>query len=116
MGKCKICEAEIEYCGDDSPMLKDDIWNQIVDFYGLKEYEKKAFELFMKAYNKWKRGTKFKNKDEYHLFICINCMEKALGRKLSKSDLIGKNIPFNKKFEEEYFNAPLVQMDRAFVS
>ena len=45
----------------------------------------------------------FVDKDEYHLYICSDCMEKALGRKLLKTDLIGENIQFNKDFENNYF-------------
>lgn len=30
-------------------------------------------------------------------------MEKALGRKLKRTDLIDKNVPFNIEFEKEYF-------------
>ena len=102
--KCKVCGKELQYCGDNSPMLKNDIWNQIVDFYNLKEYEEEAFEAFIKAYKKWKRRkNEFNDKDEYHLYLCTNCMEKALGRKILKSDLIGENTPFNENFEENYF-------------
>lgn len=104
MGKCKVCGEHIEYCGDNSPMLSNDVWNKVVNFYGLKEYEKESFEIFMKAYNKWKRSkSKFNDKDEYHLYICAGCMEKALGRKLLRSDLVGKDVPFNKEFENNYF-------------
>ena len=104
MGRCKICGKELEYCGDDSPMLKETIWREIVRFYDLEEYEKEAFKLFMKAYNKWKRGrSKFNDKDEYHLYLCTDCMERALGRKLLKSDLIGENVLFNENFEKNYF-------------
>lgn len=101
--KCKICDRELQYCGDNSPMLNDNIWNNVVSFYNLKEYEETAHNNFMKAYKKWKRGkSKFNDKDEYHLYICTDCMERALGRKLLKSDLIGENVPFNAKFEEKY--------------
>lgn len=103
MCKCKVCGKEIEYCGDNSPMLNDDIWKQVVDFYNLGNYEKEAFEVFMKAYKRWKRRSKFNDKDEYHLYICTDCMEKALGRKLLKTDLIGSNVPFNEEFEKSYF-------------
>lgn len=104
MGKCKNCGKELKYCGDDSPMLKNDIWNHIVSFYNLESYEKNAFKDFMIAYKKWKRGNdKFNDKDEYHLYLCTDCMEKALGRKLLKSDLVGENVSFNKNFEKRYF-------------
>jgi hypothetical protein len=83
-------------------MLKEDIWHSIVSFYGLEKYEKEAFKAFRKAYKEWKRG-KFNDKDEYHLYLCTECMEKALGRKILKSDLIGENTPFNEVFEKTYF-------------
>lgn len=33
--------------------------------------------------------------------ICYPCMEKALGRKLTYDDLIGKDVPLNMEFKEK---------------
>ena len=82
-------------------MLKNEIWNEIVKFYDLNAYEEKAFEAFKKTNFGFRKN--FTDKDEYHLYLCTTCMEKALNRKLLKSDLIGENIPFNEDFEKYYF-------------
>ena len=99
--KCKVCGKEFYYGDKESPMLKNDVWNSIVRHYGLSEYEEKAFELYSKVNFGFRR--KFRDKDEYHLYICSDCMEKALGRKILKSDLIGEDVPLNREFEETYF-------------
>ena len=102
MCKCKVCGKQFVYGDKNSPMLNNNVWNNIVSFYNLNEYEHKAFELYRKVNFGFRK--RFKDKDEYHLYICTDCMERALGRKLLKSDLIGKNIPLNEKFEKSYFN------------
>lgn len=99
--KCKICNKIFNYGDKYSPMLNNEIWNNIVEYYQLTDYEKKANELFSKV--KFGFCKNFKDKDEYHLYICSDCMENALGRKLLKTDLIGENIQFNKDFENKYF-------------
>ena len=97
--KCKICNRKFNYDGEESPMLNNLLWNKIVKFYNLENYEKEASNRFIKAYKK-KQNIE---KDNQHLFICIDCMENALNRRLTKEDLIGDNIPYNKTFEEWYF-------------
>ena len=101
MCKCKVCNKKFNYGDKNSPMLDNKIWNNIVNFYNLKEYEIKAENKFYNQYNGFRKN--FKDKDEYHLYICIDCMEKALNRKLTKDDLIGINVPFNEEFEKWYF-------------
>ena len=80
-------------------MLNNILWNKIVKYYNLENYEKEANNRFIKAYKK-KQNIE---KDNQHLFICIDCMENALNRKLTKNDLVGDNISYNKTFEEWYF-------------
>lgn len=99
--KCKICGKEFSYDGKESPMLNNETWKTIVEHYDLVEYENKAFDLYRKTNFGFRKN--FKDDDKYHLYICSNCMEKALGRKLLKSDLIGENVPFNQNFEKNYF-------------
>lgn|GEM_PF-4804621 len=90
-------------------MLNNDSWGNIVTYYNLNDYENKAFELYEKVNFGFRKN--FKDEDKYHLYICTECMENALGRKILKSDLIGENVPFNEDFEKSYFqkNAPLAQ-------
>lgn len=78
--KCKICNETWNYSSAISPMLNNDKWLQILNYYNIKN----------------KRNT----------FICYKCMEKALERKIFKSDLMknseGKNVPFNIEFNYWY--------------
>lgn len=43
------------------------------------------------------------NIEDEHLYLCYKCTEEGLGRKIRRSDLIGKNIPLNEEFEYMYF-------------
>ena len=82
-------------------------WREIVTFYNLRNYEIKAKKLYDKT-DPW-LDEDFVDKDEYHLYICSDCMEKALGRKILPSDLLtaqGKIDGlwyYNKEFEKTYF-------------
>ena len=95
---CQVCKKKFAYGDEQSPMLSDKVWNKVVKFYDLEEYEKEADERFEKNYN-------YKNhfSDDEHLFLCYECMEKALGRKIKPSDLIGHDVPLNVEFEKMYF-------------
>lgn len=96
--KCQVCGKRFAYCDEQSPMLKESVWNRIVNFYNLGEYEKEADKRFHENYE-ISRGFS----DDEHLFICYECMEKALGRKIEPSDLINIGVPLNMAFEEMYF-------------
>lgn len=98
---CKHCGKKFAYGDKNSPMLKNDVWNYIVTTLGLREYELQATRQFDEAYS-GKRQVK--DKEEYHLYLCTDCMEKTLGRKLTQEDLIGENVLINKEFEKHYFN------------
>lgn len=108
MCKCKVCGKIFEYGDKHSPCLTDKKWRKVVNFYNLGLYEKKAEKLYTKA-DAW-LNEDFVDKDEYHLYICYDCMEKALGRKILPSDLYtarakieGMSWYYNKAFEESYF-------------
>lgn len=101
--KCQVCEKRFEYLDEQSPMLKKEIWNQVVKFYNLEEYEKEADDRFYKNYE-YRKQIGQRHSDDEHLFICYECMEKALGRRLIREDLINQDVPLNVKFEEMYFN------------
>lgn len=91
---CKCCGRHFNYGDENSPSIKDGLWNQIVRFYNLEEYEKKAME----KQRNMKRG---KDSPDAHLFICSKCMEKALGRKLCFDDMIQYGTPLNAQFESK---------------
>ena len=115
--KCKVCGKSFEYGDKNSPCLTNERWKQVVDFYNLGKYEKRALRLYTKNLNKWEElnyydletSNDFEDKDEYHLYICSDCMEKALGRRILPADLytaqgkIEGRWHYNKEFEETYF-------------
>ena len=96
--KCQVCGKRFAYGDEQSPMLKNNVQNKIVKFYNLEEYEIEADRKFYKNYSK-SHGFY----DDEHLFICYECMEKALGRRIEFSDLINIGVPLNIAFEEMYF-------------
>lgn len=85
-------------------MFVDKIWWDLLDFYNLWRYEAEAEDTFYREYAKYKKGpclTPFQDKDEYHCFICYECAEKALGRKLTLEDI--NDSMFNGPFKKFYF-------------
>lgn len=108
MCKCKVCGKQFKYGDENSPCLTDKKWRRIVNFYNLRNYEIKASKLYTKADPLLNED--FVDKDEYHLYICSDCMENALGRKIMPTDLStpkakidGFDWYYNKAFEEHYF-------------
>ena len=99
--KCKVCDRKFIYGDCQSPMLNDKAWNRVVEFYSLTDYEREANNKYMAHY--LRVGRRAKNLEDEHLYICYACMEKALGRKIRRSDLIGKDVPINFDFERMYF-------------
>lgn len=109
--KCIVCERRFDYGDEWSPVLKDSIWARIIQYYDLVDIEKANEVLFNYYYNLWQENKGTTKGKEYHrecgnhqTFICYPCMEKALGRKLTREDLIGKDVPLNVEFERVYFN------------
>lgn len=100
--KCQVCEKRFAYGDEQSPMLKDDIWNNIVKFYDLEQYEKEADDRFQENYE-YRKQIGQRHSDDEHLYLCYECMEKALGRKIEPGDLINIGVPLNMMFEEMYF-------------
>ena len=56
--KCQVCEKRFAYGDEQSPMLKDNIWNNIVKFYDLEQYEKEADERFQENYEYRKQNKR----------------------------------------------------------
>lgn len=105
--KCKVCGKRFVYGDENSPCLVDEVWKKVVKYYNLENYEKKAERLHFEA-DPW-LNENYEDKDEYHLYICSDCMEKALGRKLLMTDLSEAEAKskglwyYNYKFEKYYF-------------
>ena len=115
-GKCHciVCDRPFDYGDVWSPMLKDNIWAEIIKHYNLIDVEKSNEVLFNYYYDLYQQnyGSKYGWKcwdkaGDYQTFICYPCMEKALGRQLTYDDLIGKDVPLNKEFEEKVLNPRL---------
>lgn len=111
MCKCEICKREFEYGDKWSPMLDNDAWKSVLKFYGISEIEKERERISSGLYyiEDITRSERIKDvifdiseSDLLHTYVCYECMEKALGRKIVKEDLIG-DVPFNEAFEKEYF-------------
>lgn len=112
MCKCSVCDKIFEYGDENSPMLNNSIWQKVIRFYNLEKSEKEKEDAFIKVYDLQRatQSDKLRNlildvscHSALHTFICYKCVENALGRKITKEDLIGENVPLNKAFEEKYF-------------
>lgn len=87
--RCTVCGKPIEYDSNDSVMLYEPQWKQVLDFYGLTEYEKeaaiKSYE-FSKMCNKY-GGLRLNPPQNTHTFVCNDCIEKALGHEIREEDI-----------------------------
>lgn len=100
---CSACGRGFEYSDEWSPSIKDDIWRQCCDFFGIsKEEEAARTYRFNRLYDELKRKHKpltITNRPEFHTMLCYKCMEEALGRPLTQDDMIAPNTPLNRDFE-----------------
>lgn len=92
---CSVCDRSFQYGDATSPVFTDDIWKFVVSYYNLNEHEKYAAEEFIKL-----RGADLSNRNA-HTFICVDCTEKALRRRLLLSDVT--KCMFNREFLMKYF-------------
>lgn len=92
---CSVCDRSFQYGDAISPVFTDEIWSFLVSHYNLSEHEKNAAEELVKL-----RGADLSNRNA-HTFICYDCAEKALQRRVLLSD-ITKCI-FNREFLIKYF-------------
>lgn len=92
--RCSVCGREMEFLTTQSPMLTDKLWSWMLAQHGLAE--ERCFD-----------GGPKKNSH----FICYQCMEKTLGRKLTKEDL-KPEVAHNSLFYIHYFhNIPIEVVD-----
>lgn len=82
--KCHACGRKLDILALQSPVVIDTLWNHLLDTYGLSECRAKPKSPALNP-----------------VYICVDCMEKALDRELYLSDI--KNIPFNMFFKLLYF-------------
>lgn len=81
---CNTCSLLLADLPIFSPVVNDDLWKQILDHYQLSE-------------DRPGPGLPAKSPK----YICYECMEKAIGRKLILNDL--KPLPFNLCFKLHHF-------------
>lgn len=81
---CNICGQELDKLPVQSPMVNDELWNSMLNFYGLSEHRLRP-----------------KSPAQTPVFICAGCMNKALGHNISLSDLA--DVPFNLDFILHHF-------------
>ena len=107
---CNNCGKVYKYGDENSPMLDFGVWNKIRTYYGIsKEEEDRRARELNATYNKYcklkssGKSVSFDEMDkpELHVFFCTDCMEKALGRKLTIYDIL--DVPFNREFKDKYF-------------
>ena len=72
--KCTVCNKEFYYGDHNSPMFIDEVWNKIINYFKLTNFEKEAAKKFSSYY---KGGGKDYYPD-HHVFICSECAEMAL--------------------------------------
>lgn len=82
--KCHVCGRKLDILVLQSPVVVDALWDQLLDIYELSEC----------------RATP-KSPAQNPVYICIDCMERALDRELELLDV--KNLPFNMFFKLLYF-------------
>lgn len=76
---CNICGQELDKLPVQSPMVNDELWDNILNFYGLSEHRLQP-----------------KSPAQTPVFVCTDCMSRALDRNISLDDLA--NVPFNLDF------------------
>lgn len=48
--KCTVCNKEFYYGDHNSPMFIDEIWNKIINYFKLTNFEKEAAKKFSSYY------------------------------------------------------------------
>lgn len=100
---CTVCKKPMRYCGDDSVMLTDDKWNDVLTFYNLHQYEREAEKRANDFYSKKNRWghIKIHAPENCHTFVCNDCIERALGRPIKRSDI--NDSFFNQSYIKSHF-------------
>lgn len=97
--RCTVCNKAFHYGDYNSPMFVNKIWNEIITHYKLADFEKEATRRF---YSFIKKGDRSYRQD-CHVFVCSECAEKALSRKITNDDI--NDSEFNIPFRKRYFKA-----------
>lgn len=88
--ECWVCHKTFPYLGTESPMVKNEIWQQVAK-------DEPTIQFYDKSGETWVQGG----------FLCKDCIEKRLGRSLEYDDLMtfedGSPVFFNKQYIEKYF-------------
>lgn len=93
---CSCCHKEELY--DDSPVLKEEVWNEVLDNLNIKDNDEIShavvyripkepeFQEAVRFFRLFKEINEVVPDDKY-VMLCRDCMERALGRELYKEDL-----------------------------
>ena len=113
---CSGCGKKYTYGDENSPVVLPRVWNLLLGHYGISEEEEyKKEKAFTGLYKKWKEMPEGQEKEalhekmsgpDYHTYFCTDCMEKALGRKLTRYDI--QNCPYNNEFRAKYLKEKVI--------
>lgn len=97
--KCTVCNKEFYYGDHNSPMFIDEVWNKIINYFKLTNFEKEAAKKFSSYY-----------KGEVKIVIQTTmCLSVAnVRRRLQVGEITDKDINdslFNIPFREKYFKS-----------
>lgn len=94
--KCTVCNKEFYYGDHNSPMFIDEVWNKIINYFKLTNFEKEAAKKFSSYY-----------KGEVKIIIQTTmCLSVAnVRRRLQVADKDINDSLFNIPFREKYFKS-----------
>ena len=107
---CNCCGRKFTYGDKWSPMIKEELWNKVLQYFGVSPRKEAQKELiFSELDDLYEILTPEQQevletimwRPEFHTMYCYECMESALGFELDKDDLIGKDVPINREFENK---------------
>jgi hypothetical protein len=58
--KCTVCNKEFYYGDHNSPMFIDEVWNKIINYFKLTNFEKEAAKKFSSYYKGGGKDTIYK--------------------------------------------------------
>lgn len=89
---CSVCGKPFICLPAQSPVIHNELWQEVLDYHDLSEEERA-----------------YKNAPTHiPVYCCTECMEEALGRKITKEDV--RNYPFNIYFQLHRFYGLPVEM------
>lgn len=97
--KCTVCNKEFYYGDHNSPMFIDEVWNKIINYFKLTNFEKEAAKKFSSYYKGGGDGAiLFDYKEIISLYTSGMTMIEVSAKMQCSVDTVSKviNIPKNK--------------------